>query len=1292
MIAIYINYPTVNRTATITSAFNNGLGQIRLTSAAHGLKTGDKVWIKGIGIPNTDGFWYITVPIISNVPSLNEFDLNNSFYTTGFTTGGTFKIGVWAVGSEGFKRLDLFHDENMEYMIKVNDISKLDKVYSDFSNSFSVPATDINNEIFRYFFDIDVAQEFSYNPNIKVECYLETDTMPYRYAVMQLESIKIKDNRVDSYTIGLFSSIIQLTDLFGEDKLADLDNPRNNTEAAPNGLSMYDYDNTAATFYQSISDQSFNGGATLTPMINYSDKKWTLEPSLSSVNTDIDLISDPSHAIRSEGVRPALRLIKIIEAIELKYKVQFSRDFLGRAEFMNLFMWLNRAEDFPASAFAHIPITNTFTVIYGDGSNIVPLPNGDIQVTMLDSFHFSDDLNATYSGYSTAYYTLTPQAGYTTIPYSVTVIDDVDGVPVYVSDIRTGTTSNLPATWNAAFRSIDPIYYTGIYRLLVKSSAPIIFDVDVQVMTGIITRNSSTGVVSSSIEDQKDSVNNIKSSASKISIAANIPDMKVTEFIQNIMKMFKLVIRPLPFSVYEPRQPYNINGKFYMTTLNSFYLQGGTVDLTEFIDFKEVNIRKPEVYKEILFKYLDTENFRGKAYKDRNIEGIGYGDLRISFGEDQVNTKNKLEVSVSFENMLFERLLNSSGELTNLMIGESISKDDNGATYDKNKSKAIIFYNIGISSIDNASPKTRFGADIYEDLVYPSIFASSNDMLTNQVTQSINFNPLNIDPWHKTTINQSLFETKWRQWIDEIYNYKQRKFAFKAVNLDPKTLKDLDLEDTVIIKDQRYKIEDMKLNLNTGDATLNLFKAVTSPPLPINFVSDNFISSDLYFVDYLSDENHVILYGNFSGTISQPSSNQLIKLNKAGIVVPEFNVGTGFSGPVPVFFSDLIRIGDFLYVTGNFTTYNGVTANKIAKINYYTGALDTTFRTNIGAGFNSPTLGIADAGDGIIVVGQYQFFNSVSHNRIIKLNYNGTVFPGWSSGSGFNDIVTDVVVMPDDSIVASGYFITYNGTTASRIARLQDTGGFINNVGSGITAVANTPIGLVPANPPNPSNPSFSLWVYGEITVFKGTVVNRLFLIDGITGNMISPLTGNIGPSGKIVHAQRVLGNKLLIQGEKTGFTTYNNVYTTSVIINNDGSIYESYSNTPRSFIYEIDDAFYSIALDSKQTSLEVDESIPLVNRTYILATPGEMYYGVTIQQKIGWYADVMDLGDGIDWIQFLNTNGTGLDECTFLVKTKILQTPPEVFNSRRAMVRLYFDNGTIRTILVEQQGILNIP
>ena len=86
-----------NATVAVSNAVNNGSGLIRLTTAAHGLTTGNKVFIKNVGgTVEANGLWTVTVV------SATEIDLQGSTFTNAYTSGGTVRTGYgWTVVDGG---------------------------------------------------------------------------------------------------------------------------------------------------------------------------------------------------------------------------------------------------------------------------------------------------------------------------------------------------------------------------------------------------------------------------------------------------------------------------------------------------------------------------------------------------------------------------------------------------------------------------------------------------------------------------------------------------------------------------------------------------------------------------------------------------------------------------------------------------------------------------------------------------------------------------------------------------------------------------------------------------------------------------------------------------------------------------------------------------------------------------------------------------------------------------------------------------------------------------------------
>jgi uncharacterized delta-60 repeat protein len=127
-----------------------------------------------------------------------------------------------------------------------------------------------------------------------------------------------------------------------------------------------------------------------------------------------------------------------------------------------------------------------------------------------------------------------------------------------------------------------------------------------------------------------------------------------------------------------------------------------------------------------------------------------------------------------------------------------------------------------------------------------------------------------------------------------------------------------------------------------------------------------------------------------------------------------------------------------MIVGGDFYTYNGVNVNYMVRLNS-NGTIDTTFNT--GLGFNSSVQSIALQADGkIIVAGFFTSYNGVTVNRIVRLNSNGTIDATFTTGLGVDNLVQSIVIQPDGKIIMGGFFTFYNGTTENYLVRLNSNG------------------------------------------------------------------------------------------------------------------------------------------------------------------------------------------------------------------------------------------------------------
>jgi uncharacterized delta-60 repeat protein len=197
----------------------------------------------------------------------------------------------------------------------------------------------------------------------------------------------------------------------------------------------------------------------------------------------------------------------------------------------------------------------------------------------------------------------------------------------------------------------------------------------------------------------------------------------------------------------------------------------------------------------------------------------------------------------------------------------------------------------------------------------------------------------------------------------------------------------------------------------------------------------------------IQSDGKILVGGSFT-SYNGVSSNRIIRLNSDGSQDSSFVIGTGFNNTVNTI---TIQSDGKILVGGWFASYNGVTSNRIIRLNT-DGSQDSSFV--IGTGFNNPVNTISIQSDGkILVGGQFTSYNGVSLNRIIRLNTDGSQDSSFVIGTGFNNIVNTITIQSDGKILVGGSFNSYNGVVSTRIIRLNSDGS--NNVSINSNTVAN---------------------------------------------------------------------------------------------------------------------------------------------------------------------------------------------------------------------------------------------
>lgn len=231
----------------------------------------------------------------------------------------------------------------------------------------------------------------------------------------------------------------------------------------------------------------------------------------------------------------------------------------------------------------------------------------------------------------------------------------------------------------------------------------------------------------------------------------------------------------------------------------------------------------------------------------------------------------------------------------------------------------------------------------------------------------------------------------------------------------------------------------------------------------------------------LQPDGRILIGGNFT-VVNGRVFNRLARLNADGTIDESFNVGAGFNNTVNTV---AVQTDGRILVGGTFSAYNGAAVSRLIRLNA-DGSPDTTFNSG-GSGFSGEVNAVFLQPDGrILVGGNFTTYNGATANRIIRLNSDGATDASFNIGTGFNTIVNSIARQPNGQILAGGNFTAYNGATVNRVARLNSDGSldtaFATNTGTG----ANNQISAIALQSDG------RILIGGLLTNFNGTTVRRI--------------------------------------------------------------------------------------------------------------------------------------------------------------------------------------------------------
>ena len=92
----------------------------------------------------------------------------------------------------GDSQVDLFADESVSLTRAIQDVRDIEKIFTDFTKTFSVPASRTNNKVFKHFHNYNIV---GFDARIKRDAELFLNDEPFKKGKIKLEGATTKNNK-----------------------------------------------------------------------------------------------------------------------------------------------------------------------------------------------------------------------------------------------------------------------------------------------------------------------------------------------------------------------------------------------------------------------------------------------------------------------------------------------------------------------------------------------------------------------------------------------------------------------------------------------------------------------------------------------------------------------------------------------------------------------------------------------------------------------------------------------------------------------------------------------------------------------------------------------------------------------------------------------------------------------------------------------------------------------------------------------------------------------------------------
>jgi hypothetical protein len=673
-------------------------------------------------------------------------------------------------------RVDLFQDETISITDSIQNVQDISVVFTPFSKQFNLPASSTNNKLFKHYYNFDITGGF--DARFQVAARIEINHTPFKSGKLRLDGVSMKNNKPHTYKVVFFGEPNSLKELFADEDLSAL-----------NPLSTYDIksDTVTADVRQAfrVGLQSTGIDATNTGNRNIVVPLISLEKYYTYDTPSTNELKNINWTILRKDLKPAIKLKRVIEAIETQYNIDFNmadegsiKTFFGSDMFDELYLWLHR-EKTPYTAldettkYFGINYTslgvkqtlNNYTYLGGSGD---VLSGGKLTINEGESFTLRFRFIASAAN----------------VPIEIISRDKTTNELLGVQNRQTTSTAMVVRFQGLTSGNLSARVFDPEIRFNNNTSQAISFTaLNTLANFGLQIDKTVNGVTT-----QHYYGNNAFQLAYMIFIQDYLPKMKVIDFLTGLFKMFNLV-------AYTKKG----SSQIYVQTFDDYMTLGVERDITKYVDITQSTIDRPVPYNQINFKYSDPVTQTSLRFVNNYAQV--FGDLRYSAPEKYDGQAFNLDVP--FERTVLINLVDDHGNETNNIESWWVDADSKTTL-----GKPYIFFN----RVVNSSTYTVTSSH------YTSYNAPSN--VSSNENHTLNFGA-EYDEFNGDINSNSLFSRFYQQYIVQTYNQNGRIIKISA-HLPVSFILNYSVNDTIVINGQEYYINTIQTDLTTGKSELEL--------------------------------------------------------------------------------------------------------------------------------------------------------------------------------------------------------------------------------------------------------------------------------------------------------------------------------------------------------------------------------------------------------------------------------------------------------------------------------------